>query len=426
MATYHFYRGQAPSNPVGTTLKLDTDVITGKKSIEDNFGEISTLELDLVTIASSIFAVDRGQKRGEREDFARILELQIPVVNIGRLQPLIPIVENTLRLLSNDTWKIGLTQSPGALYTAPSSNAVPGKVLLFSGGLDSLAAAVEFSNGAESLALVSHITKNRQTVTAQKTLYQMLRDKGCNLSHHSYFVSAKDKGNFEHSIENGQRTRSFLFLTLAAITANRLGRREIVVIAENGQMAIHLPLVSARMASFSTHTAHPDVLVQMSLFLKGAFGADFTIENPYVLRTKKEVIDPIVQTAPETIVHSNSCWKNSRLPKTATHCGECIPCFIRRIAIESYQPDSTAYGRDIFNEDFRALLPTDEGRRNLADLAEFTLNFERMTDQELFDEWPELYSKNIDALATIAMYRRAAAETRTILSKYPVALQVLS
>lgn len=102
-----------------------------------------------------------------------------------------------------DTWKIGLTQSPGALYTAPSSNAVPGKVLLFSGGLDSLAAAVEFSNGAESLALASHITKNRQTVTAQKTLYQMLRDKGCNLSHHSFFVSAKDKGNFEHSIENG-------------------------------------------------------------------------------------------------------------------------------------------------------------------------------------------------------------------------------
>jgi hypothetical protein len=212
---------------------------------------------------------------------------------------------------------------------------------------------------------------------------------------------------------------------LAAITASRLERREIVVIAENGQMAIHLPLSSARLAAFSTHTAHPDVLAQMRSFLTGAFGIDIKIENPYVLKTKKEVIQPIITNAPETIIHSNSCWKNSRLPKNATHCGECIPCFIRRIAIESYQPDSTAYSRDVFGEDFRNLTTTDEGRRNLSDLAEFTLNFERMTDQELYDEWPELYSENIDAPGTISMYKRAAAETRAILSKYPVAPQVL-
>ncbi|MGA2729709.1 MAG: hypothetical protein ABSE96_18025 [Terracidiphilus sp.] len=122
---------------------------------------------------------------------------------------------------------------------------------------------------------------NRQTTTAQSTLYQMLSKKGCKLTHHSFFVSARDKDSFEHAIENSQRTRSFLFLTLAAITANRLGRREIVVIAENGQMAIHLPLSSARIAAFSTHTAHPDVLAEMQLYLRGAFGIDFVIQNPY-------------------------------------------------------------------------------------------------------------------------------------------------
>ena len=166
----------------------------------------------------------------------------------------------------------------------------------FSGGLDSLAAAVEFSHGSDSLALVSHHTMNRQTTTAQSTLYQMLLKKGCKLTHHSFFVSARDKDSFEHAIENSQRTRSFLFLTLAAITANRLGRREIVVIAENGQMAIHLPLNSARIAAFSTHTAHPDVLAEMQLYLRGAFSIDFVIQNPYVLKTKKEVIEPIVKT----------------------------------------------------------------------------------------------------------------------------------
>lgn len=419
MATFHFYRGDAPAVPLGTLLKLDGDVITGRKSIEENFGETTSLELDLLAIASSIFAADRGQPRGERERFARTLELHIPIINTGRLVGLVPIIEKTLRRLSNDTWRINLYQCPGTISNPKATKHAAGKVLLFSGGLDSLAAAVEFSHGAESLALVSHHTMNRQTTTAQSTLYQMLLKKKCKLTHQSFFVSARDKDSFEHAVENSQRTRSFLFLTLAAITANRLGRREIVVIAENGQMAIHLPLNSARIAAFSTHTAHPDVLVQMQLFLRGAFGIDFVIQNPYILKTKKEVIEPIVKGAPETIIHSNSCWKNSRIKKGATHCGECIPCFIRRIAIESYQPDKTAYSRDVFKAQFGNLPPADEGRRNLADLAELTLKFEKMSDAELYDEWPELYSDNIDASGTIGMYRRAAAETRAILSKYP-------
>jgi hypothetical protein len=107
---------------------------------------------------------------------------------------------------------------------------------------------------------VSHHTKNWQTTSVQAALYNILAAKGRKLTHHSFFVSARNRGSFDHAIENSQRTRSFLFLTLAAITASRLGRREIVMIAENGQMAVHLPLNSARMAAFSTHTAHPDVL----------------------------------------------------------------------------------------------------------------------------------------------------------------------
>ncbi len=260
MATYHFYRGEVPAAPAGTLLKLDRDVITGKKSVEENFGEASSLELDILTIAASIFAVDRGHKRGEREEFARILELHIPVINIGHLQGLMLIVERTLRLLSNDTWAISLYQSDGQVYKFQPSKLSPGKVLLFSGGLDSLAAAVEFSQGTGTLALVSHHTKNWQTTSVQAALYNILAAKGRKLTHHSFFVSARNRGSFDHAIENSQRTRSFLFLTLAAITASRLGRREIVMIAENGQMAVHLPLNSARMAAFSTHTAHPDVL----------------------------------------------------------------------------------------------------------------------------------------------------------------------
>jgi len=164
----------------------------------------------------------------------------------------------------------------------------------------------------------------------------------------------------------------------------------------------------------------------MTKFLSNAFATSFKITNPYISKTKKEVIAPIVQNAPDAIGLSNSCWKSARIPKGATHCGECIPCFIRRIAIESYMKDPTLYGRDIFSLNFGGLPSDDEGRRNLSDLAEFTLNFETLSDQELFTEWPELYSENIDASNVIAMYRRAAVETRAILSKYPAGIEVLS
>jgi hypothetical protein len=39
--------------------------------------------------------------------------------------------------------------------------------------------------------------------------------------------------------ESSQRTRSFLFLVIASIAARRSGFHDVILIAENGQMAIH-------------------------------------------------------------------------------------------------------------------------------------------------------------------------------------------
>ena len=174
------------------------------------------------------------------------------MINAGRLLPFVPIVERTLRRLSDDTWKITLYQSEGGIYKVKPAGPCPGKVLLFSGGLDLLLRRSSFRVWRE-LSSSESLHQDRQTVAAQATLYQSLLDSGSNLTHSAFFVSARNVGSFEHAAENSQRTRSFLFLTLAAITAYRLGRREIVLLAENGQLAIHLPLSSARMAAFSTH-----------------------------------------------------------------------------------------------------------------------------------------------------------------------------
>jgi hypothetical protein len=102
-----------------------------------------------------------------------------------------------------------------------------------------------------------------------------------------------------------------------------------------------------------------------------------------------------------------------------------VPCIIRRISIEIHGTDKTAYARDIFNEKFAQLPPQDDGRRNLADLAEFMRRFETSDVQTLMDEWPELYSANFDAKATINMYKRAVKETRAVFSQYPALAALL-
>lgn len=417
MSQYFIYRDTDDPSRSGVHLRADRDVITGVAEFQNRFGTATSLELDLLLIAASVFSVDRGTPRGEREDFARRLELSIPVVNAGRLQPLAGSIEDLLRSLSNDFWHVELRQHDGPTEAFAESNRQEGQVLLFSGGLDSLAAAIEFRN-LGPLALVSHITRARQTRNVQERLTGMLSDSGTSLPHYQFFVSSRDVPGFDHDIEGSQRTRSFMFLTLAALVARRLGRRDLLMIAENGQMAIHLPLNTARIGAFSTHTAHPDVLDSMQAILSTTLAGTYRIANPYVSLTKAEVVERVWTAMRDAVPVTNSCWRNARLPEGVSHCGECVPCMIRRVAIETHGDDPTPYGRDSFAQDFSTMDADDEARRNLADLCEFSRKFETMSDADLIDEWPELYSANLDQASTISMYRRAAQQTRAVLAKY--------
>ena len=91
--------------------------------------------------------MDRGTPRGEREDFARRLRAFYPRRKCRSFTTSYGAIEDVLRLLSNDFWHIELRQQEGAtegFQKAPAE----GQVLLFSGGLDSLAGAIEFRTRA--------------------------------------------------------------------------------------------------------------------------------------------------------------------------------------------------------------------------------------------------------------------------------------
>jgi len=422
-------RGGQQTNGCSVVLESGANLQTGEGKFKALFGRTTTLEADLLLIAASVFAVDRCVRRGEREEFVRGFEVSTPVVNIGSLQPVRPILEDLLRTLSNDAWRVTFRQEGGKPEDSQDVQPSAGNTLLFSGGLDSLAAAIEFGGTGATLQLVSHTTRNQRMSVVQDDLVSLLGTIGISLPHRKFQVTAVSKFPDEHlsfEAESSQRTRSFLFMTLGVLCARRAGHMRLIYLAENGQMAIHLPLTQGRIGAFSTHTAHPEVLAKAEAYFSSVLDIPIRIVNPYVHRTKAEVTKIVWDKLPAAIAKTVSCWKTSRMTGSATHCGICIPCIIRRVAIESNGPDTTVYERNLFAEPFVTLEESDDGRRNLADFGEFILRVQGYSDIEMMTEWPELYSPDVVRSETIQMYKRAATEARQVLGGYPGLTPVLT
>lgn len=219
--------------------------------------------------------------------------------------------------------------------------------------------------------------------------------------------------------EETQRTRSFMFLCLAGLVARKLSLQDVVMIAENGQMAIHLPLSAGRISAFSTHTAHPEFVLLMSEILSKILKYQIRIENPFIHMTKAEVVKLSLPEHHEVLAKTVSCWKASRV-STVHHCGICVPCLIRRIALESNGIFLPEYARDLLRENIIELSADDDGKRNLVDLCEFINHFKAdhsLAELQLL--FPELATASYDVKKVVKMYKNFAAEAIRVFENYP-------
>ncbi len=411
----------------GLLLKPGVNLRHGLKDFREHFGQPTTLEEDLLVVASAIFACDLGFKRGEREEITRHIRLTVPVVNLAAFERVHEELQFALWRLSHDAWEIDFTQRQGAPEESgqfdPHSE---GKALLFSGGLDSFAAAVHYGDEGGAVKLVSHITANRAVSSAQEELFAYLQatypEQFARMAFRvSGFNRAKDKLPFpsDSAREDTQRTRSFLFLSLASLVARRSSIRDVVMIAENGQMAIHLPLTAARISAFSTHTAHPEFVAAMGPLMSKLLGYPIEITNPFLYMTKAEVVREVVANHSSQLEHAVSCWKASRVGGDYNHCGFCIPCLVRRISIEANGTSLPEYERDLLAQDVGILGPEDDGKRNLVELGEFVATLAAGSQASLEDDYPDLINGHIDRIQAVAMYKRFAAEAQGVFGRYP-------
>jgi hypothetical protein len=142
------------------------------------------------------------------------------------------------------------------------------------------------------------------------------------------------------------------------------------------------------------------------------------ITNPYLYKTKAEVVATVPDADRIALRHSVSCWRGARV-SSANHCGDCVPCLVRRIAFEHNNIVLAEYKRDLFASDIPSLPEDDEGKRNLVELAEFAYAFGVKSAAELEHIFPDLISSDFNQTDAIEMYRRFAAEAHGVLSRYP-------
>jgi hypothetical protein len=133
----------------------------------------------------------------------------------------------------------------------------PDEVVLFSGGLDSFAGALEelVAHG-KSVALVSHRSASKIASAQQHLVEQVRRRVGLTRALHIPVWTHLDQ---ELSQEPTHRTRSFLFAALGAVTARLFGLDHIKFF-ENGVVSLNLPPVAQVVGARATRTTHPQAL----------------------------------------------------------------------------------------------------------------------------------------------------------------------
>ena len=254
------------------------------------------------------------------------------------------------------------------------------RVLMFSGGLDSLAGAVDGARRSEHLVLVSH--RPVSTLSARQTeLVARLRATfpHVRVVHVPVWVNKMKNLGREHT----QRTRSFLFAALGAVVAHSVRARGVRFF-ENGVVSINLPVADEVLRARASRTTHPVTLVDLQKLAALVLGRELTIDNPYIFKTKSEVVGTLKGGAEDLIGYTCSCAHTGFFhSKTQLHCGTCSQCIDRRIALldadlTSHEPEGD-YKTDVLTG-----ARTETLERNIAiNYARHGLELATMSDEEM-------------------------------------------
>ncbi len=314
---------------------------------------------DLVEIATYVYCADQAIRRGGDgvdnfgENWRRRLFFRIPVRNpdLWNEPELRQQLIDTLSFLSEDEYHFEfakLTTQPAMQQHLDFNVEPPEEVLLFSGGLDSLGGAIqEAVVNHRKIALVTH-KPTQKLAKRHRKLNELLAKSATHIPLHIPVVINKAKSMGR---EYTQRSRSFLYAALGATVAQMFGLSRIRFY-ENGVVSFNLPVSAQVVGARATRTTHPQVINGFAKLISAVAGKPFKVENPFLWKTKTEVVKGIVNAGcAETIKFATSCTHTWEMTRLRTHCGTCSQCIDRRFAVlasgaEEHDP-AEAYGVDL-------------------------------------------------------------------------------
>jgi len=364
--------------------------------------------LDLIELATYVYVTDQAVSRGtyKLDDmqpmWRRRLIFDVPVrcCELWRSDQVVEELTRTLGFLSDDEYEFRFhpyVNAPSPDQYFPFSDVPqhksPERVVLFSGGLDSLAGAIrEVVLGTDPICLLTH-EPSPKFRPRQRLLRDHLDDRasGPVPLHVTIRVNKAKELNREYT----QRTRSFLYASLAAAVARMAGLRS-VRFYENGVVSINLPLAADVVGGRATRTTHPYVLNGFgrlfSLLADEDTGSEFKVENGFLDKTKADVVRMIVDANCASMIEtSTSCTHTWTWTRKHTHCGVCSQCIDRRFAIlaagaREHDP-AARYKADLF----LSPRPKDEDRRMVACYVEMARLVGQMTLVDLKESFGGIY-----------------------------------
>jgi 7-cyano-7-deazaguanine synthase in queuosine biosynthesis len=349
--------------PIGSPSKINLRIDHISRRLAENIPDLLT---DMLEVAAYVYCADQliglgtSQMTEMGAEWRRRFRFSIPVrcLSVWKDPRILGALCDTLGFLSEDEYAFEFVESakPQPLQSyIPFDDSVDqsfalDEVVLFSGGLDSLAGAIDALMGAgKRLALVSHQSSTMVT-SKQHGLLAALRDRTPPGSLFHIPVSI-NKGHSE-AVEFTQRTRSFMFATLAFIVARMFGRDDLSFY-ENGIVSINLPVAEHVLGARASRTTHPQFLARCGRLFSLLLERDFTLSNPFLWKTKTEVVKVLEKNRQSDLISSSfSCANVRQATKLSRHCGVCSQCVDRRFGIlaaelSAYEP-TDHYAVDLF------------------------------------------------------------------------------
>ena len=392
-------------------------------------GSIDDRAADLVKIASYAYSADQSVSRGGEADvysrkWHRQMRLAIPVSDprFWKRRLTSTALQVTLGFVSDDAWEFHFTKAKAAqsqlLLGLPENkiHSDPDCVVLLSGGADSLSAAVAAIESGRRPLLVSHRT-SPATDARRHRLVQALRRRYPNRSLPE--IGAWIHRRESEARERTQRTRSFLFASLASACAHHLGIGD-VVLADNGVVSLNLPINRQFTGARASRSTHPKFLRLFNALLAEIFADPPRVRNPLWNRTRSEALRLLVESGNADLFEATiSCSRARGLTRAMPQCGYCSQCVDRRFGticadIEVHDPGER-YGRDVFTDE----LPEGEARTVATSYLTFARTVERLNDEALFKEFPELYdcaNNEAEAYDLMQVLRRHAVAVLSAMS----------